>query len=73
MYPRLNVATLYFSLIISTRYSTWGVFPVPPTVILPMEMMGILNPVIVDQILIIEHVPDPDDQPIQPGKGHQDH
>ena len=40
LYPRLSTATLALSFRSSIRYSTWGVLPVPPTVMLPTEITG---------------------------------
>lgn len=40
LYPRLNTATLCFFRNKRMRYSVCGVFPVPPTVILPTEITG---------------------------------
>src|SRR5690554_7411641 len=43
LYPRLSTATLYCFESSRIRYSTCGVFPVPPTVMLPTQITGMSN------------------------------
>ena len=43
LYPLLRVEIVKFSFNNLIKYSIWGVFPVPPTVIFPTLITGMLN------------------------------